>query len=34
MSSGSYFPPAVRIVEIPKRDGSDNSLLGYKRYCV
>lgn len=26
MSSGSYFPPAVRLVEIPKKDGSMRSL--------
>ncbi len=27
MSSGSYFPPAVRGVEIPKRDGSKSHRL-------
>ena len=27
MSSGSYFPPAVRSVEIPKRDGSKTQRL-------
>jgi RNA-directed DNA polymerase len=26
MSSGSYFPPAVRMVEIPKKDGSKRRL--------
>ena len=26
MSSGSYFPPPVRLVEIPKKDGSKRSL--------
>jgi RNA-directed DNA polymerase len=26
MSSGSYFPPPVRIVEIPKSDGSQRNL--------
>ncbi len=26
LSSGSYFPPAVRAVEIPKRDGSSRTL--------
>ncbi len=28
MSSGSYFPPAVRMVEIPKHDGQGVRLLG------
>ena len=27
LSSGSYFPPPVRVVEIPKRDGGSR-LLG------
>ena len=26
MSSGSYFPPPVRAVEIPKKDGSSRTL--------
>jgi hypothetical protein len=26
LSSGSYFPPPVRAVEIPKRDGSSRTL--------
>ena len=26
MSSGSYFPPSVRTVEIPKKDGSKRKL--------
>lgn len=28
MSSGSYFPPAVRAVEIPKKDGKSKRKLG------
>ncbi len=28
LSSGSYFPPAVRAVEIPKKDGKTTRLLG------
>ena len=28
MSSGSYFPPPVRAVPIPKRDGSGERILG------
>src|SRR5262245_3711915 len=28
MSSGSYFPPAVRAVEIPKRNGDGVRVLG------
>src|SRR5215471_8000785 len=28
MSSGSYFPPPVRAVPIPKRDGSGERVLG------
>jgi RNA-directed DNA polymerase len=28
MSSGTYFPPAVRAVEIPKRDGRGKRMLG------
>ena len=28
MSSGSYFPPAVRAVEIPKQHGSGTRMLG------
>lgn len=30
MSSGSYFPPAVKLVEIPKSNGG-NVLLAYQR---
>ena len=26
MSSGSYFPPAVKVVEIPKKDGGKRKL--------
>ncbi|MDA2922761.1 group II intron reverse transcriptase/maturase [Patescibacteria group bacterium AH-259-L07] len=44
MSSGSYFPPATRIVEIPKKDGGQRKLgiptvtdriaqMVAKRYC-
>ncbi len=28
MSSGSYFPPPVRMVEIPKKDGKGTRVLG------
>jgi RNA-directed DNA polymerase len=28
MSSGSYFPPPVRAVPVPKRDGSGERILG------
>ena len=28
LSSGSYFPPPVRAVQIPKKDGSPRRLLG------
>jgi hypothetical protein len=28
MSSGTYFPPPVRAVPIPKRDGSGERILG------
>jgi hypothetical protein len=36
LSSGSYFPPPVRAVEIPKRDGSCRPLRtgSPKRSCV
>jgi len=28
MSSGSYFPPPVKAVEIPKKDGKGTRILG------
>ena len=33
LSSGSYFPPPVRVVEIPKKDGSSRT-LGLTRLLV
>jgi RNA-directed DNA polymerase len=31
MSSGTYFPPAVRAVEIPKPHGGGTRVLGFPR---
>jgi RNA-directed DNA polymerase len=34
MSSGTYFPPAVRAVEIPKRHGGGTRMLGIPVHLI
>jgi retron-type reverse transcriptase len=34
MSSGTYFPPAVRAVEIPKQRGGGTRMLGIQVHLI
>jgi RNA-directed DNA polymerase len=34
MSSGTYFPPAVRAVEIPKQHGGGARILGIQVHLI
>ena len=34
MSSGTYFPPPVRTVAIPKKDGGERGVWGYRPFRI